>query len=42
MSEYVAKKYHILTFGCQANMADSSTIAGILEALGFEKAFSFE
>lgn len=26
-----------MTFGCQANHADSSAIAGVLEALGFEK-----
>ena len=37
MSEYVPKKYHIITFGCQANHADSSAIVGVLEALGFEK-----
>lgn len=34
---YNPKKYNIRTFGCQANVADSSTLAGILEALGFEK-----
>lgn len=28
--------YHIKTFGCQANVADSNTISGVLEALGFE------
>lgn len=38
MNSYSAKKYNIVTFGCQANEADSSTMAGILEALGFEKA----
>ncbi len=31
------KTYHIQTFGCQANIADSNTIAGVLEALGFEE-----
>lgn len=36
------KKYHITTYGCQANVADSSTIAGVLEALGFERASSLE
>ncbi|OGC47443.1 hypothetical protein A2886_03400 [candidate division WWE3 bacterium RIFCSPHIGHO2_01_FULL_42_13] len=35
--EYKPKTYNILTYGCQANMADSSTMAGVLEALGFEK-----
>lgn len=30
------QKYHIRTYGCQANIADSSTIAGVLESLGFE------
>lgn len=30
------KNYYIKTFGCQANVADSNTMAGILEALGFE------
>ncbi|MBU0649747.1 hypothetical protein KKG63_00925, partial [Patescibacteria group bacterium] len=32
-----AKKYYIKTFGCQANMADSGKMAGILEALGWEQ-----
>lgn len=39
-AEFNPKKYHITTFGCQANIADSNTMAGILEALGFEKAQS--
>lgn len=30
-------KYYIKTFGCQANIADSSTMAGILEVLGYER-----
>ncbi len=30
------KTYFIRTYGCQANIADSSTIAGVLESLGFE------
>lgn len=34
---YSPKTYYIKTFGCQANMADSSSMAGILEALGFEE-----
>ncbi len=29
--------YDIRTFGCQANLADSQTIAGVLEALGYEQ-----
>jgi len=35
-----AKKYYIKTFGCQANIADSGTTGGILEALGFERFIS--
>ena len=38
MSTYNPKKYLIQTYGCQANIADSNKIAGILEALGFEQA----
>lgn len=34
---YVPKKYSIKTFGCQANIADSNSIAGVLEALGYEE-----
>src|SRR6056297_1896060 len=30
------KYYHILTYGCQMNTADSETIAGILENKGFQ------
>lgn len=33
---YKPKTYNIMTFGCQANHADSSQIIGVLEALGFE------
>ena len=29
------KKYHILTYGCQGNEADSEVMAGIFEELGF-------
>ena len=32
-----AKRYYIKTFGCQANLADSGTMGGILEALGYER-----
>jgi len=38
VSVYNPKKYLIKTFGCQANIADSNKISGILEALGFEEA----
>ena len=30
-------RYHITTFGCQMNKADSERMAGILEAMGLEK-----
>lgn len=30
------KKYHIVTFGCQSNLADSERIAGLLDDFGFE------
>ena len=36
MNTYKPKKYYIKTLGCQANIADSNTITGILESLGFE------
>lgn len=36
MPTFKPKKYYIKTFGCQANTADSNTMAGMLEALGFE------
>lgn len=29
------KKYHIKTYGCQGNLADSEKMAGLLEAMGF-------
>lgn len=32
------RQYFIHTYGCQANERDSETIAGILEAMGFQKA----
>jgi tRNA-2-methylthio-N6-dimethylallyladenosine synthase len=31
-----ARRYHITTFGCQMNKADSERMAGILENMGFE------
>jgi tRNA-2-methylthio-N6-dimethylallyladenosine synthase len=30
------RRYHIITFGCQMNKADSERMAGILETMGFE------
>ncbi|MBE9008760.1 tRNA (N6-isopentenyl adenosine(37)-C2)-methylthiotransferase MiaB [Pseudanabaenaceae cyanobacterium LEGE 13415] len=30
------RRYHITTFGCQMNKADSERMAGILETMGFE------
>lgn len=41
-SQFNPKKYYINTFGCQANIADSNTIAGVLEALGLEPAKKME
>ncbi len=32
------KKYHIITHGCQANQRDSETMAGLMEAMGYENA----
>ncbi len=42
MAAYKPKTYLIKTFGCQANKADSNTMAGVLESLGFEQAESLE
>ncbi len=36
MNGFTPKTYHIKTYGCQANMADSNYMAGVLEALGLE------
>jgi tRNA-2-methylthio-N6-dimethylallyladenosine synthase len=30
------RRYHITTFGCQMNKADSERMAGILENMGFQ------
>ncbi|HEY9828497.1 MAG TPA: tRNA (N6-isopentenyl adenosine(37)-C2)-methylthiotransferase MiaB [Stenomitos sp.] len=30
------RRYHITTFGCQMNKADSERMAGVLEAMGYE------
>ncbi|MBD2329317.1 tRNA (N6-isopentenyl adenosine(37)-C2)-methylthiotransferase MiaB [Alkalinema sp. FACHB-956] len=32
----MARRYHITTFGCQMNKADSERMAGVLETMGFE------
>jgi len=32
----MARRYHITTFGCQMNKADSERMAGVLEKMGFE------
>jgi tRNA-2-methylthio-N6-dimethylallyladenosine synthase len=32
----LSRRYHITTFGCQMNKADSERMAGILEDMGFE------
>lgn len=29
------RRYHIHTFGCQMNLADSERMAGVLESLGY-------
>lgn len=31
----VNKKYHVVTYGCQANVRDSEVISGILEQMGY-------
>ncbi len=31
----MARRYHITTFGCQMNKADSERMAGVLETMGF-------
>lgn len=36
------KFYHLKTYGCQGNLADSEKIAGILESMGFTKTISDE
>jgi tRNA-2-methylthio-N6-dimethylallyladenosine synthase len=32
----MTRRYHITTFGCQMNKADSERMAGVLETMGFE------
>ena len=36
------KKYHIITYGCQANVRDSETISAILEDMSFTKTDNME
>ncbi len=36
------KKYHIVTYGCQMNVRDGETAAGLLEEMGYTKAESRE
>ena len=38
----IDKKYHIITYGCQANVRDSETIAAILEDMSFTMTDSME
>ena len=33
----LGKKYYIRTYGCQANVRDGETLAGMLEMMGYEK-----
>ncbi|MBC7074882.1 MAG: tRNA (N6-isopentenyl adenosine(37)-C2)-methylthiotransferase MiaB [Syntrophomonadaceae bacterium] len=39
---YKPQKYYIFTYGCQMNVRDSETIAGLLEAMGYVEAASPE
>jgi len=34
----MAKRYHIITYGCQMNVRDSQTMAGLLEEMGYQPA----
>jgi len=36
MSSTNSRRYHITTFGCQMNKADSERMAGILDAMGYQ------
>lgn len=36
------KTYHLKTYGCQGNLADSEKISGILEQIGYTKVFNDE
>lgn len=37
MIDFVNKKYHIVTYGCQMNVHESEKIAGILETMGMKQ-----
>lgn len=39
---YRRERYHIVTLGCQMNVRDSETLAGMLEEMGYERAESRE
>lgn len=41
-ANYRPQKYHIVTLGCQMNVRDSETLAGMLEEMGYERAPSRE
>jgi len=36
MTSTSPRRYHITTFGCQMNKADSERMAGILDAMGYQ------
>ncbi|MBP3634941.1 MAG: tRNA (N6-isopentenyl adenosine(37)-C2)-methylthiotransferase MiaB [Bacilli bacterium] len=38
----IGKKYHVITYGCQANERDSETISAILEDMSFTKVDNME
>ena len=38
----IGKKYHLITYGCQANVRDSETISAILEDMSFTKTDNME
>ena len=37
-----SKKFRLLTYGCQMNVRDSETLAGLLEGLGYQETFDVE
>ncbi|MDR7568937.1 MAG: tRNA (N6-isopentenyl adenosine(37)-C2)-methylthiotransferase MiaB, partial [Armatimonadota bacterium] len=34
----MSRRYHIITYGCQMNVRDSETMAGLLEQMGYAPA----
>ena len=38
----LGKNYHVITFGCQGNEADSEVMSGILEEMGFKESIKEE